>query len=267
MKQNTASPNKIALVTGASGGIGSSFAKQLAAQKYDLVLSGRKEQELRNLADDITATYGVGVELVITDLSSEQGIEVLTDRVAALDNIDMLVSNAGYGERSRFEHEQVSDVMKMISVSVNATVQLVHAALPGMIRRKSGNIIAVSSLSAFVPAPGSSIYSSSKVFLNSFMESIYMEVHKYGIKVQSLCPGLVHTGFHNNSQVAHTVDARGLNLWMEPDKVVEHSLRALMKGEVICIPGTVNKLIKRLLPSLPRRSYYSIVDRIAQRFK
>lgn len=259
--------NKVALITGASGGLGKSFAKHLAAQKYDLILSGRREQELQTLAEDISAYYGVKANVVISDLSTDAGIQVLTDIIDTTDNLDMLVSNAGYGERNRFEDEEVADVMKMISVFVNATVKLVHSVLPKMIKERRGNIIAVSSLSAFIPAPGSSVYSSSKVFINSFMESIYMEVHKYGINVQSLCPGLVHTGFHGNSQVETVVEVRGVSLWMEPDRVVEASLNGLKKGNVICVPGVLNKLLKRLMPSMPRRPYYSIVDKIAKKFK
>ncbi|MCB0696779.1 MAG: SDR family oxidoreductase [Chitinophagaceae bacterium] len=267
MRRDVNTTGRKAIITGASGGIGRSFARQLAAQQYDLVLSGRNESELVKLADELRTSYGVDTDIVVTDLSHPTGIEVLTDKLSTIDSIDMLVSNAGYGERSRFEHEPVDKVLQMISVFINATVQLVHAVLPKMINAKKGSIITVSSLSAFVPAPGSSIYSSSKVFLNSFMESIYMEVRKYGIRVQSLCPGLTHTGFHNNTQVTQRTEVRGLSLWMEPDMVVEASLRGLDRGEVICVPGHINKVIKRIMPVLPRKPYYAFVNKIARRFK
>lgn len=259
--------NRTAIITGATGGLGMAFAKKLAQQQYNLVISGRQEDKLTEMSRQLSERYSVAVEPIIADLSCAEGIRVLTDKIDELGSVDTLVSNAGYGEHSLFNDERVDDVMKMISVHINATVQLVHKVLPDMIRKKCGNIISVSSLSAFVPAPGSSIYSSSKLFLNSFMEAIHMEVHKLGIRVQSLCPGLVHTGFHQGSMTEHTVEMRGVSLWMEPDEVVYASMRGLQRGEVICVPGHVNKLIKSLVPVLPRRPYYSVVKRIARKFR
>lgn len=259
--------NRLAIITGATGGLGKAFAIQLARQKYNLILSGRQEDKLREIAGQLEHKFAIKAEPLIADLSNPEGIKILTDKIETTERIDMLVSNAGYGERNKFNDEQVDDVMKMLSVHVNATVQLVHKVLPAMIKAKCGNIISVSSLSAFVPAPGSSVYSSSKLFLNSFMESIHMEVSRLGIKVQSLCPGLVHTGFHNGSAVEHAVETRGFSLWMQPEEVVYASLRGLDRGKVICVPGSINKLIRGILRIAPRRPYYAVAKMVARRFK
>ena len=153
----------------------------------------------------------------------------------------------------------------MIQVHISATIQLVHAVLPGMVKRKQGKIITVSSMSAFLPAPGNSIYAATKAFLNTFMESIHMEVHKYGLQVQSLCPGLTRTGFHKRlkkegkrSRISKIVP------WMEADEVVDQSLKCLEDGKVICIPGCFNKAVKKVIPALPRKSFYSLSEKIAQ---
>lgn len=259
--------NKVALITGASGGIGKAYAEQLAKRKYNLILSGRQKEVLDDIAGKLSADYSIDADYVVSDLSTQDGIKKLTDRINDEGGVDMLVSNAGYAERSRFNDKDVEEINKMLSVHINATVQLVHAVLPGMINKKCGNIISVSSLSAYVPAPGSSIYSSSKLFLNSFMEAIHMEVRKMGIKVQSLCPGLTHTGFHQGTSVAQSAEVRGMSIWMQPEDVVQASLRKLGKRSVIYTPGSINKVLRALLPLLPRKPYYAIAGRFATRFK
>lgn len=259
--------NRTALITGATGGLGRAYARQLARKNYDLILTGRQEDKLSELALNLSSKYRITAQTVVCDLSSNDGINMLTQTIKANDGVDMLVSNAGYAERSRFDDKSVDDILKMISVHINATVQLVHAVLPDMVRKKFGNIISVSSLSAYVPAPGSSIYSSSKMFLNSFMESLHMEVRKLGINVQSLCPGLVHTDFHEGSAVEQSVEVRGVSLWMQPDEVVYSSLKTLHRSRVVHTPGSINKLIRFFLPLLPRRPYYSVVSRVAGKFK
>jgi short-subunit dehydrogenase len=175
------------------------------------------------------------------------------------------VNCAGFGGGERFCDEKLEHQLKMIQVHIAATVQLVHAVLPGMVKRKKGNIITVSSLSAFIPSPGSSIYAATKSFLNSFMESIHMEVSKYGVKVQSLCPGLTHTEFH--TRLKKEGKRSGLNRaipFMEPDDVIEYSLKCLKKGKVVCIPGCFNKTIKKAIPIVPRKSFYALSKKVAE---
>lgn len=259
--------SKLAIISGATGGLGRSFAEHLAAQHYHLVLTAYEHDLLDEQAIDLQDKYGITVTTIVADLSKAEDISMLTSYISGLTQIDMLVNCAGYGEKHMFSEEQIGDVRKMLSVHISATVELVHSVLPVMIKNESGAIITVASLAAFIPAPGSSIYASSKAFLNSFMESLHMEVHHKGIQVQSLCPGLTHTGFHQKSDVERSMDVKGIDLWMEPDEVVEASLKGLDKGSVICIPGKINKVIKHFLQALPRGQYYFLTNQVAKKFK
>lgn len=258
--------NRWAIVTGATGGIGLSFAQHLAADGFNLILSARNSEKLEEVAANLRSdNEGINVETMAADLSIARDIANLVSYISALPRIDMLVNCAGYGERCHFSDEVGHEILDMLSVHITATVQLVHAALPLMIKQRKGAIIAVSSLAAFLPAPGASIYSSSKAFLNSFMEALHMEVHHHGIKVQSLCPGPTHTDFHKGVEVAES--AAGVDFWMEPDEVVETSLKALEKGEVICVPGAMNKMLKSLASIMPRKPFYTLAEKIARKYR
>lgn len=258
--------NKLALITGATGGIGLSFATQLAAEGYDLVITNRNRQKLDKIAAELKENNsGINIEVIVADLSVPGDIARLVRRIKQMEHIDMLVNCAGYGQRCPFYQEEEHEILDMLSVHVTAIVQLVHAALPLMINQQGGAIIAVSSLAAFLPAPDSSIYASSKAFLNTFIESLHMEVRQHGIKLQSLCPGPTHTDFHKGTDMAKSVS--GIDLWMEPDEVVDISLKALKNGEVICVPGSINKVIKNIAPVLPRRSYYRLTEKFAKKYR
>ena len=256
---------RLAVITGATGGLGKAYAQQLAAMGYDLLLSARQESRLAQLADELTLKYKVQVGYVAADLAQTEGINKLIGRISMLQTVDMLVSNAGYGERAMFEDEAIDDVLNMISVHIHATVQLVHSVLPIMKKQNYGDIIAVSSLSAFVPAPGSSIYASTKTFLNTFMESLQMEVRKYGIRTQSLCPGLTHTQFHAGSVEGSNMQLPGLDLWMDADEVVSKSLYHLGGGDVVYVPGFKNRFIRWFISKIPRSSYFALAERMAKK--
>lgn len=253
-----------ALVTGATGGIGKSFAQHLAAKKYNLFLTDMDIERLNELAEKLKKEYTVEVKTEAVNLADEKELLAFKKKIMNPGNIGMLVNCAGFGEGKKFYDEKIERQMKMIQVHISATVQLVHAVLPGMIKRKEGKIITVSSMSAFIPAPGNSVYAGTKAFLNAFMESIHMEVYKYGIQVQSLCPGLTHTGFHEKlekegkrSRISKIVP------WMEADAVVDYSLKCLDQGKVVCIPGCFNKSVKKAIPVLSRKAFYSLSEKIA----
>lgn len=256
---------KIAVITGATGGIGSVFSRQLAAQRYNLVLADMNLKKLQQLSDALCAEYPISVETIQVNLAKKDSIQNLAANLAGRARVDLLVNAAGYGEKTLFKDEKIQASLDMISVHVLATVQLIHAVLPGMMKRRKGSIIAVSSLASFIPAPGSSIYSATKSFINTFMESLHMEVRSKGIQVQSLCPGLTHTGFHTAEDIARYKGIRGLDLWMEADEVVAASLRNLSDDHIVCIPGFINKTIKKTIPVLPRRSYYRLAEKLSGR--
>ncbi|MCB0698456.1 MAG: SDR family oxidoreductase [Chitinophagales bacterium] len=256
--------NKLAIITGATGGFGYSYAKHYASSGYDLLLTARDTPKLNAISTELREKYNVAIETVSADLSLKKDIDMLANRFVSLERIDALINSAGYSERSLFLNEDMEQVESMLNVHIQSTITLVHAVLPVMIKQRGGTIITVSSLAAFAPAPGSSIYASSKALLNSFMQSVYMEVQQYNIKVQSLCPGLTHTGFHKGAGIESV--SKGKRLWMEADEVVRASFRALKKGKVIYVPGSMNKVIRMLTQFSPRRWYYFFAGRIARQF-
>jgi short-subunit dehydrogenase len=149
----------------------------------------------------------------------------------------------------------------MLKVHVNAPVMLIHKVLPQMISNRTGVIINVSSLAAFIPTAGNSMYSSTKSFLVNFTESLHMDVGKFGIRVQCLCPGFTRTDFHKNLNVPWESRFGWLH-WMQPEEVVEYSVSCLNKGQVICIPGFVYRVISHLAGAVPRNLYYLIAHKM-----
>ena len=234
---------KWALITGASSGIGRSFAIHAASMGYNLIISARRQKVLNDLADKLSAKYQIQAEVITADLSEKKGIEALEEKVRLMPNLELLVNNAGFGirpvafwETDKMSHEG------MMNVHMNASVMLTHAALPGMIANRKGAVILLSSIGAFMPVTGNVTYCSTKSFLVTFAQSLSLELESTGVRIQALCPGFTSTGFHD------TKEYEGLNvksnvpgwLWMSPDNVVAASFRALDKGKIICIPGWFN---------------------------
>lgn len=256
----------LTIITGATGGIGRAFAEHLAAKKHPLLLMDIDPQRLSETAEELGEKYGISVRTEPIDLTDVKQFSGFIKKLKRTGDIGMLVNCAGFGGGERFTEEKLERQLKMIQVHITATVQLVHAVLPGMIKHKRGAIITVSSLSAFIPSPGSSIYAATKAFLNSFMESIHMEVHKYGVRVQSLCPGLTRTEFH--AKLKKEGKRSGLNKaipFMEPDRVVKYSMKCLERGRVVCIPGCFNRTVKKAIPVLPRKAFYSLSRKVAEK--
>ena len=234
-----------ALITGASSGIGAAFAWALARQGYDLVLLARREDRLRALADEIQRSHPVQVEILPTDLSDPAAVEQAAARIAEIDNLDLLVNNAGFGTGGDFAWTDIQPELRMIQVHINATVRLTRATLPGMIQRGRGGIIQVSSLAALMPMPGSLTYGATKAYLNFFSKGLNEELRGSGVRVQALCPGLTYSEFHD----AMNVDRSALPafVWMRAENVVEESLCGLREGQNMVIPGTLNRLFALVL--------------------
>jgi hypothetical protein len=252
--------NKIAVITGASSGIGKAFAQHFARTGYDLIITGRRIEKLTAIATQIREQFGVSVQIILAELSEEKEAQKLIDIIKSHDNIYVLVNNAGFGSGIEFCRNELSNHLQMLHTHVVASVELVYAVLPQMISRKEGVIINVSSLGAYLPAPGSSMYSATKLFLKSFSESLHMEVHKHGIKVQCLCPGFTHTEFHQHRECNQPTNRNKL-LWMETETVLEKSVKALRKDKTICIPGMINKLLVGVSVILPRKLYYWLMQK------
>jgi uncharacterized protein len=244
--------NGLALITGASSGIGAAFAAALAQRKYDLIVVARRQDRLDELARSLERSHGVKVESLAADLTRDQDLAQLEQRIAAASHLDLLVNNAGFGSRGKFFQTDLAGQDQMHRLHVLATMRLTHAALAGMVARAKGGIINVSSVAGFWQAPGNVSYCATKCWMNSFTEGLALELAgaRSPVKVQALCPGYTRSEFH---------DAAGLNrnhigagMWMSAEEVVAESLRGLERGKTFVIPGWRYKAATFLLKHTPR---------------
>ncbi|MFT4569349.1 MAG: short-subunit dehydrogenase [Hyphomicrobiaceae bacterium] len=239
----------LAAVTGASAGIGESFARELAKRGWDLLLVARRKQRLEKLAAELRADHGCRVDILAADLTRPAALRRVEDALSASRRLGLLVNNAGMGDFGVFSKSDRDREESEIRLNTIAVVRLTHAALPGMVRRKSGSIINVSSTAGFAPCPNFATYGATKAFLNSFTEALHEELADSGVAVQALCPGLTHTEIFE----AAGTDTSGLPefLWMESEDVVIESLNALETGTVVCVPGLGNRALSTLARMLP----------------
>ena len=249
--------SKTALVTGPTAGIGRSFAHQLAAQGYDLVLVARDRDRLEAGADELRAAYGVQVEVLPADLADRAELATVEARLADAERpVDLLVNNAGFGLKQRFLDNTVDQEQAMLEVLVTAVMRLSHAALGPMSERGSGGIINVSSVAAFLPR-GS--YSAAKAYVNSFSEWASHEYADRGVTVTCLCPGFTKTEFHERMKVG-----RGSApdfMWLDADELVRTALKDHARGKVFSIPSPQYKVIStaaRIIPTGVLQKFQSL---------
>jgi uncharacterized protein len=248
-------PRRTALVTGATSGIGRAFAERFARDGFDLIITGRRAPQLKRLAAGIGKRLGVAVTPVLAELSAAKDVDALVRRIEQLPRLDALVSNAGFGIGLPFAGAPPEGQMRMVDVHVAAAVRLVHAALARMRHQGSGTVILVSSMAAFLPLPNSAVYCGTKAFLHAFAQAIAIENRDRCIRVQSLCPGLVDTDFHQRNRRRRRPQSRGLVRWTTPERVVEKSMRDLARGRPLCIPGFWNRVGYVLVRLMPSRMY------------
>ena len=225
------------MVTGASGGIGEEYARQLAAQGADLVVVARRDEELERLAAHLRERNGVRVEVVAADLTDAAQLAEVEARTG---DLDLLVSNAGYGIAAHVADVDPADIEGMIRLNVLALARLTRAALPGMLERRHGGIVNVSSVAGFSPSPSFVTYNATKSFVTMFTEALALELKGTGVRVQALCPGLTRTGFQAVAGETGMEDTPAF-LWQEPPAVVAASLAGLRRNKVIVTPGAHNK--------------------------
>ena len=235
----------LALVTGASSGIGAVFAKKLAGRGHGLILVARRRDRLESLAGELTERFGVEAQVVAADLADPMDLGRLERLIRERTDLEFLVNNAGFGTAGRFSNVALSKNLDMLRVHCEATVRLSHAALPGMVGLKRGAIVNVSSVAGIIRVPGSAMYCSTKAFLNAFSETLSMELQETGVRVQALCPGFTYTEFHDSPEFADNFDRGDIPkfLWLSADRVVDMSLTALKRDRVICVTGLKYRLV------------------------
>lgn len=240
-----------ALVTGASAGIGAEFSRMLASQGYDLVLVARREERLRALAEEIQRLYPVKVEILTADLSQPEDLERTAARIEEIQDLNLLINNAGFGTGGNFAELDVRPELKMIDLHVRASVRLTRAALPAMIARQHGGVINVASVAGIAPMPGNTTYSATKAYLIHFSESVNAELAGTGVRVEALCPGFTYSEFHDVMEVDRSTIPDFL--WMPASEVVAQALQGLKEGQGIVVTGAINRLLVWILMFPPLR--------------
>jgi uncharacterized protein len=228
----------VALITGPTAGLGAGFAHRYATDGYDLVLVARDKQRLEQLAAELRADAGVGVEVLAADLAVAADRERVAARLA--EGVQVLINNAGFGTSGEFWNVHYSLLQSQLDVNVTAVMQLTHAALPSMLEAGKGTVINVASVAGLLPGRGST-YSASKAWVVSFSEGLANGLAGTGVGVHVLCPGFVHTEFHDRAGI----DMSGMPswFWLEVPEVVRDTLAAVAKGEVVIIPGLQYKAL------------------------
>jgi uncharacterized protein len=260
-------------ITGATSGIGRAYAEALAADGYDLILTGRREEQLRHLAGELSDRWKVETEVIIGDLRDRDVSSATAERLSRCESLVMLIHNAGFGHREGFFGESADSLRTMGEVHMQCAVELVRAAYPRIRATAAARAAArtvppsgiwFSSLAAFLPAPGPAMYTATKAFLVQLARALQPQAVREGVRFQVLCPGFTHTDFHDrlewSSDARHD---RGIVRWMTPEDVVRPSLKALQRrratGDPVFIPGFANRFIRRMTSLMPWRLYARVV--------
>jgi uncharacterized protein len=250
----TDSSARIALVTGATAGIGAAFARRLAADGWNLVVVARDETRLGSTAAELRSLYSVDVEILPADLATDAGCALVEQRLAGSGRpLDLLVNNAGFGVEPRFVDGSVADEERMLRVMVLAVMRTSHAAATAMATRRRGAIINVSSVASFLPR---NTYAATKSWVTSFSEGLAGELNGTGVRVQALCPGFVRTEFHERGGIDTTTIPSWL--WLRTDDVVAASLADLARNVVVSVPSLRYKAVVALARHLP----HSVIARV-----
>lgn len=248
---------RTALITGASAGIGTSFARLLAAEGLDLLLVARRAERLTTLADDLHTAHGVRVETFAADLTNPDAPADIMAFAAEQDlHIDVLINNAGMAASSSFADSTWSALKGELQLMVTAVTELAHRVIPGMKTRGWGRIVNLSSLAAFSPPGKSLLYTGIKSYVLNMSQSLDMELKPDGIHVTALCPGFTHSEFHDAMGTREAASRLPSILWQQPEDVVREGWAAVNKGKPICIPGRVNKILANITRPVPFSAQY-----------
>ncbi|HUF54805.1 MAG TPA: SDR family oxidoreductase [Dehalococcoidia bacterium] len=249
---------RLALITGASSGIGEEFARQLSKQGYDVVIVARRRDRLEKLAQEI-AESGRQAEIIEADLCRPEGVAQVVERLQRGD-VGLLVNNAGFGTNGEFAAMPLERELEEIDLNIRALTQLSHVALQSMKEKEKGAIINVASTGAYQPVPYMSTYAATKAYVLSFSEGLHEEVKRYGVTVTCLCPGGTRTEFQ---------EVAGLNersipefAFMSSEAVVRHALKATKRGSAIATPGVLNKMTTNMNRVFPRFAVRKISGRM-----
>jgi uncharacterized protein len=248
MESKVTAEQNWALITGASSGIGQALAYAFAARGFNLLLSGRNESSLRQVASDCTTRFDVATEIHGADLADPAGVDKLIDVLSAANRrFEILVNNAGFGVHGEFSSTSLQHEIDMVNVQVQAMLKLTKALLPAMVARGCGRILNVASLYSFAPIPFQSVYAASKAFMMSFTLALSTELKGTGVTLTLLCPGVTQTQFRSRAGIRERRKTAGSTA----QSVAEIAARETLNGRLLVVPGFFNKLFVFLARRLP----------------
>ncbi len=252
----------LALVTGASSGIGAEIARELAARQHDLVLVARRAEKLKQLAGELERTHGASITVTPADLSRPGAAQALWATIQQTErDVDVLVNNAGIGVLGALARADVDTTRDMVRLNMELLTTLTQLALPGMVQRRRGRILNVGSLAGFQPAgPGMAVYYATKSYVLSLTRALVVELRGSGVTVTALCPGPTRTEFDEVSGAARTRLFRWSPLSDARDVAVE-GVRGMLSGRTTVVPGWFNRVLA-LGGELPPRALATAVNRI-----
>ncbi|CAM3602577.1 Short-chain dehydrogenase [Deinococcus saxicola] len=259
--QTPASRSRLALITGASSGIGQVFAHRLGAEGHNLIVVGRRRERLEEL---VAALPGVSVRPLVADLATDAGVQAVAE-VCAAEELSLLVNNAGVAHYMPFTVLPADKASELLRVKVAAPTLLARAAVPGMVARGEGTIINVAGMVAFggpAPAQGRAVYTGTLAHLVALSQQLHLELSPQGVQVQVLCPGVVATEFHERQGIDLSAMPR-----MSAGDVVTASLRGLMLGEVVCAPGAERTDLLEAVFGADLAAFHGQSPQLAQRYR
>jgi len=264
------SPSRpLSLITGASAGIGAAFARQLASQGHDLVLTARRVDRLESLAAELREKHGTAVTVLPSDLADPTAPRQLT---ATLDErglkVDWLINNAGYGVPGALVASPWATHADSLQVLLTAPTELSWRLLPGMRERGYGRIINVASLAGFLPGTaGHTLYAATKSYLIKFSQSLALENQSAGINVCALCPGFTRSEFHDVTGTRDKMNKLPDFMWLTAEEVVRQGVDAVERGEAVHVTGGVNRFIKALFELVPDRLALALSAKQSKRYR
>jgi uncharacterized protein len=231
-----------ALVTGASSGIGAAIARELAGRGHGVTLVARREERLRELADELVAEHGIRAETIASDLGDPGARDEMATEIDARGLlVEVLVDNAGFGAYGTFVEIGRERQLDMVRLNVEAIVDLMGRYLPAMQERRRGAVINIASVAAFQPLPDNAAYAATKAFVLSLGESTHAELKGTGVSVTTVCPGPVRTEFMDVADMSGAEAATPGFVWTTAEDVAEQAVKGAERGKRVVVPGMLSR--------------------------
>ncbi|MEU3740678.1 SDR family oxidoreductase [Streptomyces sp. NPDC032198] len=251
-----------ALITGSTAGIGAAFARRLAGDGHNLILVARNTERLREQATELHDRHGIEAEVLTADLATDDGIAAVEKRLSDRRNaVDLLVNNAGFGNKGQYLEVPIEDELTMLKVHCEAVLRLTSAATASMRERGRGGVVNVASVAAFVPR---GTYGASKAWVVQFTQGAAKDLAGSGVRLMALCPGFVRTEFHERAGMGTSNIPKWM--WLDADKLVAAALDDLARGKSLSIPDPRYKALMGVVKVTPRALLGGVTSRTGRKY-